>query len=70
MDGWMDGWMDGYLKAKLLNWRPLIYFKTGGSSVSIVSDYRLDDRGSISGIGKDFSSSLCVETGSEVHPAF
>jgi hypothetical protein len=43
-----------------------------GSSVSIVSDYALDDRA----IGvrfpagtKDFFSSLCVQTGSEVHPA-
>jgi hypothetical protein len=40
-----------------------------GRSVSIVSDYRLDDRGSISGRGKDFSSSLCVQTGSGAHPA-
>jgi hypothetical protein len=43
-----------------------------GSSVSIVSDYGLDDRA----IGvrspaeeKDFSSSLCVQTGSGTHPA-
>jgi hypothetical protein len=43
-----------------------------GSSVSIVSDYGLDDRE----IGvrslawaKDFSSSLCVQTGSGAHPA-
>jgi hypothetical protein len=43
-----------------------------GSSVSIVSDYGLDDRA----IGfrspaeaKDFSSILCVQTGSEAHPA-
>jgi hypothetical protein len=43
-----------------------------GSSGSIVSDYGLDDRA----IGvrfpagaKDFSSSLCVQTGSEAHPA-
>jgi len=42
-----------------------------GSSVSIVSDYRLNDRG----IGvrseaeaNDFSSSLCVQTGSEAYP--
>jgi hypothetical protein len=42
-----------------------------GSSVSIVSDYGLDDRA----IGvrppagaKDFSSSLCVQTGSGAHP--
>jgi hypothetical protein len=43
-----------------------------GSSGSIVSDYGLDDRA----IGvrfpagtKDFSSILCVQTGSEAHPA-
>jgi hypothetical protein len=42
------------------------------SSVSIVSDYGLDDRA----IGvrspaeaKDFSSNLCVQTGSGAHPA-
>jgi hypothetical protein len=43
-----------------------------GSSGSIVSDYGLDDRA----IGvrfpagaKDFSCSLCVQTGSEAHPS-
>jgi hypothetical protein len=43
-----------------------------GSSVSTGSDYGLDDRA----IGvrspaeaKDFSSNLCVQTGSEAHPA-
>jgi hypothetical protein len=40
-----------------------------GSSVSAVSDYRLDDRGSIPAEVKDFSSSLCVQTTSEAHPA-
>jgi hypothetical protein len=43
-----------------------------GSSVSIVSDYGLDDRAigvrSPAGV-KDFSSNLCVQTGSEAHPA-
>jgi hypothetical protein len=40
-------------------------------SVSIVFDYRLDDRGSIAGRGNGlyFSSSLCVQTSSEAHPA-
>jgi hypothetical protein len=41
-------------------------------SGSIMSDYRLDDRaiGVRSPAGaKDFSSSLCVQTGSGVHPA-
>jgi hypothetical protein len=43
-----------------------------GSSGSIVSDYGLDDRaiGVRSAAGaKDFSSSLCVQTGSGAHPA-
>jgi hypothetical protein len=43
-----------------------------GSSVSIVSDYGLDDRAievrSPTGAG-DFSSSPCVQTGSGAHPA-
>jgi hypothetical protein len=34
-----------------------------------VSEYGLDDRGSIPGRGKEFSSSPCVQTGSGVHPA-
>jgi hypothetical protein len=40
-----------------------------GSSVSIVSDYGLDDRGSIPTESEDFSSSLCVQTGSGAHQA-
>jgi hypothetical protein len=43
-----------------------------GSSVSIVSDYWMDDRviGVRSPAGeKDFSSILCVQTGSGAHPA-
>jgi hypothetical protein len=42
------------------------------SSGSIVSDYGLDDRGIgvLSPAGtKDFSSNLCVQTGSGAHPA-
>jgi hypothetical protein len=43
-----------------------------GSSVSIVSGYWLNDRAievrSPAGV-KDFSCSLCVQTGSEAHPA-
>jgi hypothetical protein len=42
------------------------------SSVSVVCDYGLDDRAievrSPAGV-KDFSSSLCVQAGSEAHPA-
>jgi hypothetical protein len=47
-------------------------FQELGSSVSIVSDYELDDRaiGVRSPAGADdFSSNLCVQTGSEAHPA-
>jgi hypothetical protein len=42
-----------------------------GSSGSTVSDYGLDDRAIEvrSPIGADFSSSLCVQTGSGAHPA-
>jgi hypothetical protein len=46
--------------------------RSRGSSVSIVSDYRLDDWviGVRSPAGaKDFSSNLCVQTGSEAHTA-
>jgi hypothetical protein len=46
--------------------------RSRGSSGSIVSDYGLDDRAiwvrSLAG-AKDFSSSLCVQTSSEAHPA-
>jgi hypothetical protein len=40
-----------------------------GRFVSIVSHYGLDDRGSILGRGKEFSSSLCVQSSFEAHPA-
>jgi hypothetical protein len=50
----------------------LLLTRSRGSSVSTVSDYGLDDRA----IGfrsmawaKVFSSNLCVQTGSEAHPA-
>jgi hypothetical protein len=49
-----------------------VYYRSRGSSGSIVSGYGLDDRaiGVRSPAGtKDFSSSLCVQTGSEAHPA-
>jgi hypothetical protein len=50
-----------------------IYFAwSRGSSGSIVPDYGLDDRAIEvpSPVGaKDFSSSLCVQTGSGAHPA-
>jgi hypothetical protein len=50
----------------------LIFIWSRVSSGSIVSDYGLDDRaiGVRSPAGaEDFSSSLCVQTGSEAHPA-
>jgi hypothetical protein len=34
-----------------------------------MSDYKLDDKGSIPGTGKGFVVSLCVQTSSEAHPA-
>jgi hypothetical protein len=34
-----------------------------------MSDYRLDGRFRSPAEAKDFSSSLCVQTGSEAHPA-
>jgi hypothetical protein len=40
-----------------------------GSSVSIVTDRGLNDRGSIPDEAEDCSSSLCVQTGSGAHPA-
>jgi len=40
-----------------------------GSSVIIVSDYRLEGWVQFSAEAKDFSSILCVQTSSEVHPA-
>jgi hypothetical protein len=45
------------------------FFFRSRSSGNIVSDYGLDDRGSIPDRVKDFSSSPCVETGSGAHPA-
>jgi hypothetical protein len=40
-----------------------------GSSGSIVSDYGLDDWGSILDRGRGFSSSPCIQTGSGAHQA-
>jgi hypothetical protein len=40
----------------------LTVIRAGGGWVSIVSDYKLDDRDSIPGRSKEFSSSLCVPT--------
>jgi hypothetical protein len=53
-----------------------VYFthtnRSWGSSVSIVSDYRLEYRAMevrFPAGAKDFSSNLCVQTGSGAHPA-
>jgi hypothetical protein len=48
------------------------YYCEQGSSVSIVSDYGLDDLAievRSPAEAKHFSSNLCVQTGSGVHPA-
>jgi hypothetical protein len=59
------------LQHAVLGW-PTYITRSRDSSVSIVSDYGLDNQA----IGvrfpagaKDFSSSLCVQTGSGAHPA-
>jgi hypothetical protein len=47
-------------------------FRSRGSSVSILSGYGLDDQAievRSSAGAKDFSSNLCVQTGSQAHPA-
>jgi hypothetical protein len=46
-----------------------IYCTSRGSSVSIVSDCGLDDRVRSPTEADDFSSILCVQTGSGAHPA-
>jgi hypothetical protein len=63
-------WMDqnskfhSYAHLQSLTW-------SWGSSVSIVSDYGLDWTTGVSSPpeAEDFSSSLCVQTGSGAHPA-
>jgi hypothetical protein len=60
------------LTAASMMFRIVFWDVEPGSSVSIVSDYGLDDRAirvrSPAG-AKDFSSSLFVQTGSGAHPA-
>jgi hypothetical protein len=49
-----------------------MYSLNFGSSVSVVSDYGLDElviEVRSPAWAKDFSSNLCIQTGSEVHPA-
>jgi hypothetical protein len=50
-------------------WKLELNSRSRGSSVSIMSDYGLDDWGSILTEAEDFSSSLCIQTGSGAHPA-
>jgi hypothetical protein len=58
--------------SNFINFNEYITDRSRVSSGSIVSDYGLDDRAievrSPAG-AKDFSSSLCIQTGSGVHPA-
>jgi hypothetical protein len=44
-----------------------LFQRNWGSSVSTVSDCRLNDRASITPEAKDFYSSLCVQTSAEAH---
>jgi hypothetical protein len=63
---------DVFLKVFLFSYTIIIYNRNRRSSVSIVSGYRLDDRAievRSSAGAKDFSCSLCVQTGSGAHPA-
>jgi hypothetical protein len=49
-----------------------VYNQNQGSSVSVVYDYRLDDRSAGNrhpAEANDFSSSLCVHTSSQAYPA-
>jgi hypothetical protein len=49
-----------------------LYLRSRGSSVSTASDYELDDRAirvRSPAETKDFSSNLCIQTGSEAHSA-
>jgi hypothetical protein len=62
--------LSGYIPRNI--WAHYSYFYEPGSSVSIVSGYGLDDRTievRFPAGAKYFSSSLCVQTGSEAHPA-
>jgi hypothetical protein len=58
-----------HMKCNIKNAALLFVTRSRGSSGSIVSDYGLDDRGSIPDRAEDFSSSPCVQTGSGAHPA-
>jgi hypothetical protein len=62
----MTSWRCRFLKYKILT---ITLLWSWGSSVSIVFDYSLYDWGWSPPKAMDFSSSLCVETGSGAHPA-
>jgi hypothetical protein len=56
----------------LNNWALTTNTGSRDNSVSIVSDYGLDDRAievQFPAVAKDVASSLCVQTGSGAHPA-
>jgi hypothetical protein len=46
-----------------------VFYVWIGVVQSVVSDYRLDDWGSIPGRGRGFFLLACVQTGTEAHPA-
>jgi hypothetical protein len=55
-----------------ITWCYIQQYRSRGTSVSIVSGYGLDDRAidvRSSAEARDFSSNLCVQTGSGAHPA-
>jgi hypothetical protein len=60
------------METQRINMGPSHKFRSRSSSVSIVSDYGLDNREievrSPAG-AKDFSSNICAQAGSEAHPA-
>jgi hypothetical protein len=68
-ESWLRNRKDTF---RIKNFRILNSFQASpGSSISIVSGYGLDDRAievRSPAEAKDFSSSLCVQTGSGAHP--
>jgi hypothetical protein len=66
-----DHWADLGVYGRIVLTQILMTWGSRGSSGSMVSDYRLDDRAIEvqSPTGADFSSSPCVQTDSGAHPA-
>jgi hypothetical protein len=57
-------------RQELYYWRRNVVCKLFAIGTGVAqSDYGLSDQGSIPGRGKEFSSNLCVQTGSGAHPA-